>query len=94
MNQRLATSQSDLGNALADKGGGNRHQLVRVHNLAAGQKGHLLVHAVDATEVAAIGDRQPQIGDAAAMAIHQSRRWQTHTASAAASFSIRTGTCL
>ena len=28
------------------------------------------------------------------MAIHQRRLWQTHTASAAASFSIRTGTCL
>jgi hypothetical protein len=61
--QRLAAGEPDLAHAKVDEGRGQPAQLLQRQELGLGQEGHLLGHAVDAAEVAAVGDRQPDVGD-------------------------------
>ena len=64
--QRLAAGQADALDAEADEGAAEAVQLLQAQDLGLGQEGHVLRHAVDAAEVAAIGDRDAEIGDPSA----------------------------
>jgi hypothetical protein len=61
--QRFAAGQPELAHALGDKGGCQPVDLLERQDVLARQEGHGLGHAIDAAEVAAVGDRDPQIGD-------------------------------
>src|SRR5579872_6727965 len=63
--QRLAAGQAQLPDAEADKRAANPVQLFQGQKLPLGQEAHLFRHAIDAAEVAAVGDRYAQIGDMA-----------------------------
>jgi len=57
-----------------DEGRGDLQALFQAHDLMARQEGHFLGHAVGATEIAAVGDRQAHVGDATAIFIDQGAR--------------------
>ena len=61
--QGLAAGEPDLAHAEIDEGRGQPVELLQGEQLGLGQEGHLLGHAVDAAEIAAVGDRQPDVGD-------------------------------
>ncbi len=63
--QRLAAGQAQLPHALADEGRAQPVELLKRQEVALGQKFHVLGHAIGAAEVAAVGDRNAQIGDRA-----------------------------
>ena len=64
--QRLAAGQPQFLHALFDEDGAEPVQLFQRQEVLLGQEGHVLGHAVDAAEVAAVGDRDAQIADCAA----------------------------
>ena len=66
--QGLAAGQAQLLRAQADEGRGDAVQLLERQHLGLRQEGHVLGHAVDAAQVAAVGDRHAQIGHRAAEA--------------------------
>ena len=61
--QRLAAGQPQLAHALGDEGDRQPVELLERQQVVARQEGHGLRHAIDAAEVAAVGDRDAQIGD-------------------------------
>src|SRR5690554_2243625 len=63
--------EADLLHAQLDEGAAEGDHLLQGEHLGPGQEGHLLGHAVDAAEVAAVGDREPQVADGAAEAVDQ-----------------------
>ena len=71
--QRLAAGEAKLAHAARDEGGAQPVELFQRQNIGLGQEGHVLGHAVDAAEIAAVGDRDAQIGDVAAERIDQRR---------------------
>ncbi len=73
--QRLAAGDAELVGAEADERGAQPVQLLQRQHLRLRQEGHVLGHAVDAAQVAAVGDRDAQIGDGAAERIDHGRRW-------------------
>ena len=58
---------------LRDEGGAEAVELLERQEVALGQEGHVLGHAVDAAEVAAVGHRDAQIGDRAAERVDERR---------------------
>ena len=69
--QRLAAGQPDLAHAQVDEDPGDARDFLERQQLGVGQEcvvaaEHLLRHAIDAAEIAAIGDRDAQVAHAAA----------------------------
>src|SRR5262249_17138331 len=65
--ERLATREPDLVDAEVEEHVDERAHLLEVEDLLTGQPGvFLLRHAVPAAQVAAVGDRQPQISERSA----------------------------
>ena len=71
--QRLAAGDPELAHAEGDEGGAEPVELLEGQELGLGQELHVLGHAVDAAEVAAVGDRDPQIGDRPGERVDQRR---------------------
>ena len=71
--QRLAAGEPELPHPAADEGGGDPVDLLEGQDLLFRQKGHVFRHAVNAAEIAAVGHRDPEIGDLAAERIDQLR---------------------
>ena len=69
--QRLAAGDPQLLHPEADEGRAEAVELLEGQQLRLGQELHVLGHAVDAAEVAAVGDRHPQIGDRARERVDQ-----------------------
>jgi hypothetical protein len=61
--QRLTAGQAQLSDAEPDERAAHAVELFQGQQLGFRQEGHLFRHAVDAAEVAAVGDRNAQIGD-------------------------------
>ena len=59
--------------ALADEGAAQPVELLERQDLGLGQEGHVLRHAIDAAEVAAVRHRDAQIGDMPAEGIDHLR---------------------
>jgi len=69
--QRLAAGQTKLANAAVDEGGAQPVEFLERKDVLLGQEGHVLRHAIDTAEIAAVGDRHSQIGDRPAERIDQ-----------------------
>ncbi|MNO69834.1 hypothetical protein D3C76_606970 [compost metagenome] len=69
--QRLATGEADLAGAQRDEAFGHLEQFFEAEDLLARQKLHVFGHAVHATEVAAVGDRHPQVVDFPVEAVYE-----------------------
>ena len=69
--QGLAAGDPQLADAEPDEARGEAVELLQGQDLRLGQEGHVLGHAVDAAQVAAVGDRDPQIGDGATEPVDQ-----------------------
>lgn len=67
--QRLAAGEADLLHAQPDEDARDALQLLQTEHLLTRQEGHVLGHAVDAAEVAAVGDRHAQVVDLAVVGI-------------------------
>ena len=63
--QRLAAGDPQLLHAHRDEGRAHAVELLQRQQLLLGQEGHVFGHAVDAAEIAAVGDGDAQIGDRA-----------------------------
>src|SRR5258708_36595623 len=61
--QRLTTGQAQFLDAEPDEGAAYPVELFEGQELGFRQKSHLFCHAIDATKVAAVGDRYAQIAD-------------------------------
>ena len=64
--QRLAAGDADFRRAQADEGGAEPVQLLQRQQVPLRQEVHVLGHAIDAAQVAAVGDRDAQVGDGTA----------------------------
>ena len=74
--ERLAARDANLSDAFPDECGAQAIELFEREKVGLRQERHVLRHAIDAAEVAAIGDRNPQIGDVAPERIdHGSAGW-------------------
>ena len=71
--QRLSSGDTQLAHAQADEGGGQAVKLLQRQEVGLGQELHVFRHAIDASEIAAVGDRHPQIGDGAGKRVDQGR---------------------
>ena len=71
--QRLAAGQPQLAHALGDEGAAQPVELLERQQVGLRQERHVLRHAVDAAEIAAVGHRDAQIGDRAPERIDQRR---------------------
>ena len=69
--QRLAAGDPELLDAEADEGRAEPVELLERQQLGLGQELHVLGHAVDAAEVAAVGHRDAQVGDRARERVDQ-----------------------
>ena len=69
--QGLAAGDAQLAHALRDEGRADPVELLEGQKVALGQEGHVLGHAIDAAEVAAVRHRDAQIGDRPAERVHQ-----------------------
>ena len=67
--QRLTPGETDLVHSQPGESPGHQLELFQREDPAAGQKMHLLRHAVEAAQVAAVGHRHPQVANAAAKAV-------------------------
>ena len=72
--QRLAAGEPDLAHAQADERRAQPVQLLQRQQLGLGQERHVLGHAVDAAEVAAVGDRHPHVADGPAERVDHHRQ--------------------
>ena len=81
--QRLAAGQPDLLHPEADEDRAQPIQFLEPQHFGVRQERHLLRHAIDAAEIAAIGHRQPDVGDRAAERIDEPRRRAAAAAAAA-----------
>ncbi|MCY1352793.1 hypothetical protein D9M69_391110 [compost metagenome] len=70
--QRLAAGDANAFDAEADEGVRHRVEFFEGKDLRPRREDHVLAHAVRAAEVATIGDRQAQVGDAPAKGVEQS----------------------
>ncbi len=71
--QRLAAGQAELADAEIDERAAQPVQLLETEQLLLGQEGHVLRHAIDTAEIAAVGDRDPDVADGALEGIDQHR---------------------
>ncbi len=69
--QRFATRHADAFDAQADEGIGHRIELFEREDLRTGREDHVFAHAIGAAKIAAVGYRQPQVGDAPAEWVDQ-----------------------
>ena len=69
--QRLAAGDPELLDTEADEGRAEPVELLERQQLGLGQELHVLGHAVDAAEVAAVGHRDAQVGDRARERVDQ-----------------------
>ena len=69
--QRLAAREAELLHALVDKGAAHPVELFQREQVALGQKRHVLRHAIDTAEIAAIRHRHAQIADMPAKGINE-----------------------
>ena len=72
--QRFATRQPDLAHAAIDEAIRDQRDFLKTEQMIARQEAHMLRHAIAASQIAAIGDRDSQIGDRAAILIDQGAR--------------------
>src|SRR5262249_24595589 len=77
--QRLAASESHFANALLDTCARQPIDLLKREQVLARQKRSELRHAIGTAEIATVGDRDAQIGDAPAKRIDQRLRWRPHS---------------
>ena len=61
--QRLPARQADLLDAEVDEGAAKPVEFLERQDLRLRQEGHVFRHAIDAAQVAAVGDRDPEIAD-------------------------------
>ncbi len=61
--KRLTAGQAELLDAEPDEGAAHAVEFFEGQELGFRQKIHLFRHAIDAAEVAAVGDRYAQVGD-------------------------------
>ncbi len=64
--ERFAAGDAQLADALGDEGRAQPVELLQRQQVLLRQERHVLRHAVDAAEIAAVGDGDAQIGDGAA----------------------------
>ena len=69
--ERLAAGDAELAHAQPHEGAAQAIQLLQRQQLRLGQEAHVLRHAIDAAEVAAIGDGDAKIGDVALERVDQ-----------------------
>jgi hypothetical protein len=69
--QRLATGKAQFAHAARDEGAAQPVEFLECEQVRLGQEVHVLGHAVDAAEIAAIRHRHAQIGDRARKRIDQ-----------------------
>ena len=69
--QGLAAGDAQLAHALRDEGRADPVELLEGQKIALGQEGHVLGHAIDAAEIAAVRHRDAQIGDRPAKRVQQ-----------------------
>ena len=74
--ERLAAGEAELSDAEPDEGAAYPVELLKGEQFGFRQKRHLFRHAIDAAEVAAIGDRYAQISDG-------SSEWVDHACASA-----------
>ncbi len=74
--QRLATGEPQLAHPARHEGRAQAVQLLQAENVLLGQEGHVLGHAIDAAEIAAVGHRDAQIGDRPAEAVDERRAFR------------------
>jgi hypothetical protein len=72
--QGLAAGEADFAHAAGNEGGDDPVDLLEAQDVLFGQELHVLGHAVDAAEIAAVGDRDAKIGDVAAVAVDERTR--------------------
>ena len=72
--QRLAAGDAQLSGSARDEGGAQAVELLEREQIPARQKLHVLGHAIDAAEIAAVGHRHAQIGDGPAEGVDERRR--------------------
>ena len=72
--QRLAAGEPELAHAAGDEGRAEPVELLERQHVLLRQEGHVLRHAIDAAEVAAVGHRHAQIGDRPAERVDQRLR--------------------
>ena len=72
--QRLAAGQPQLAHALGDEGRAQPVEFLQRQQVGLRQERHVLGHAIDAAEIAAVGHRHPQIGDGPGERVDQRRR--------------------
>src|SRR5580700_4037482 len=68
----LAAGQAQFAYAARNKGRAQPVKFLKRQDLGLGQKGHVFRHAIDAAEIAAVGHRDPQVGDGAAKRVDES----------------------
>src|SRR5215469_1124732 len=68
--KRLAAGDADALHSLADERGASALKLFESQQVPLRQEAHVLGHAIDAAEVAAVSDRHAEIGDWAAKRIN------------------------
>ncbi len=61
--QRLAAGDAQLAHAVPNEDGAEPVEFLEREQVALGEEGHVLRHAVDAAEIAAVGHRDAQVGD-------------------------------
>ena len=69
--QRLAAGDPELADAEIDEGRAEPVEFLEGEQVRLGEELHVLGHAVDAAEIAAVGHRHPQVGDRARERIDQ-----------------------
>ena len=72
--QRLAAGEPQFFHALGDEGRAQPVEFFQREQIGLGQECHVFRHAIEAAQVAAIGDRYPQIADGPAERIGHRRR--------------------
>src|SRR5581483_5398800 len=72
--QRFAAGEAEFSHAARDEGAAQPIEFLEREQVRLRQEAHVLRHAIDATKVAAIGDRYTQIGDDARKRIDQRRQ--------------------
>ena len=73
-NQWLAAGQAQLGHALGNECAAQAIEFLKAQHIGLGQECHVLRHAIDAAEIAAVGHRHAQIADGALKRIDQRLR--------------------
>ncbi|EKD60276.1 MAG: hypothetical protein ACD_54C00842G0001, partial [uncultured bacterium] len=71
--KRLAAGDAQLFDAHADESGAKPVEFFQRQQIGFRQEGHVFGHAIGAAEIAAVGDRDAQVGDCAGERVYQGR---------------------